>query len=171
MRDWVQAFDMRELGEHRELVPRERERELPQAVGLRMRWHVSDLAVPRHLLAFLVAYDALAFYAYLKTLAAAHGAGRGQSSFWLLTNAAHVFFKAVKRRCYPLAHAAAGRAPMRAIDVNFADDADAWDVLDDLQGRGLPLAGGHSSGTSGARHTERRPTWLPQGMDLVLEEL
>lgn len=74
----------------------------------------------------------------------------------MLTDAANIIFQTAKRRCYTLSRTNADR-PSKAIDP--VDDEDAWDALDDMDGRGKrPLA--------------RPPKkWVPDGMDPVLEEL
>ena len=43
--------------------------------------------------------------------------------------------------------------------IDLEDDEDAWDVLDELEGRGV------------RRPAKTPKRWLPEGMDPVLEEL
>ena len=74
----------------------------------------------------------------------------------MLTDAANVIFQTAKRRCYTLSKTNADR-PSAMIDLE--DDEDAWDVLDELEGRGV------------RRPAKPPKRWLPEGMDPVLEEL
>lgn len=74
----------------------------------------------------------------------------------MLTDAANIIFQTAKRRCYTLSRTNADLPPA-VIDV--VDDEDAWDALDDIQGRGK-------------RSAAKSPKpWIPEGMDPVLEEL
>jgi len=50
------------------------------------------------------------------------------------------------------------------------DDEDAWAVLDELEGRAEPSLNGRNGGAV-EPVSVRRPRWLPEGMDPVLEEL
>jgi len=74
----------------------------------------------------------------------------------MLTDAANIIFQTAKRRCYTLSRINADH-PSAVIDL--VDDEDAWDALDDIEGRGK-------------RPLVKPPTsWIPDGMDPVLEEL
>ncbi|KAF9804280.1 hypothetical protein IEO21_09434 [Rhodonia placenta] len=141
-------------------------------VGPRTKQLVSDLATLRRLLNYLLTYDALSFHAYLETLVASNttaesGAARQHQSPWMLTDAAHVIFAYAKRRCYTMS-AAAKKVPAPPPVDNPFDDEDAWAVLDDLEGR-TSNTRNNQAGT--VANEPRRPKWLPDGMDPVLEEL
>lgn len=75
----------------------------------------------------------------------------------MLTDAANTIFQTAKRRCYTLSRTSADH-PSAVVDI--VDDEDAWDALDDIQGRGK-------------RPSAKKPPkpWIPHGMDPVLEEL
>lgn len=75
----------------------------------------------------------------------------------MLTDAANIIFTFAKRRCYTMS------APTEK-KVSDADDDQDWDVLNELEGRAKNL-------TSEASTSNRRPRWLPDGMEPVLEEL
>ena len=115
----------------------------------------------------MLAYDALAFHAYLETIIATNtrnetGQLRQNQSPWLLTDAAHIIFSYAKRRCYTMTTAAPAPAPA----ADRADDQAGWEVLDEMEGR--PRT---SSGVPQPPKRPLRPTWLPKGMEPVLEEL
>lgn len=69
----------------------------------------------------------------------------------MLTDAANVIFQTAKRRCYTLSKKLADQPSN--VD-NILDDQDAWDALDEVEGR-----------------VKRPKAWIPDGMDPVLEEL
>ncbi|KAG6333461.1 hypothetical protein ID866_5631 [Astraeus odoratus] len=128
-------------------------------VGPKTKQLVGDLATLRRLLTYLLTYDALAFHAYLETLIASNtttssGGARQNQSPWMLTDAANVIFQTAKRRCYTLSKKSADKP-----DNDAFDDQDAWDALDEVEGR-LP----QSTAKPGKQ-------WIPDGMDPVLEEL
>lgn len=125
-------------------------------VGPRTKQLVSDLATLRRLLTYLLTYDALSFHGYLETLirsntTTASGSARQNQSPWMLTDAANVIFQTAKRRCYTLSKKLADQPSN--VD-NILDDQDAWDALDEVEGR-----------------VKRPKAWIPDGMDPVLEEL
>ncbi|KAH7884060.1 hypothetical protein F5I97DRAFT_1897941 [Phlebopus sp. FC_14] len=130
-------------------------------VGPRTKQLVSDLATLRRLLAYLLTYDALAFHAYLETLVASNtttsaGIARQNQSPWMLTDAANIIFQTAKRRCYTLSKKSADQL---SNVIDLVDDDDAWDALDEMEGRQKqPMA------------RPQKP-WIPEGMDPVLEEL
>ncbi|CAL1710551.1 unnamed protein product [Somion occarium] len=131
-------------------------------VGPKTKQLVSDLATLRRLLIYLLTYDALSFHAYLETLIESNtvneaGNTRQNQSPWMLTDAANIIFTFAKRRCYTMS------APTEK-KVSDADDDQDWDVLNELEGRAKNL-------TSEASTSNRRPRWLPDGMEPVLEEL
>lgn len=72
----------------------------------------------------------------------------------MLTDTANIIFQTAKRRCYTLSRTNADR-PSAVI----VDDEDAWDALDDIQGRGKRPS------------SDPPKPWIPHGMDPVLEEL
>jgi DNA excision repair protein ERCC-4 len=117
-------------------------------------------------------YDPLAFHAYLETLVAASstsasGGERQHHSPWLMTDAAQVILRGAKRRCYTLASVPgqpAAPSPPPALD----DDEEGWAALDEAEG--LAPRPAQAKG-KGAAPKEKRPRWLPKGMDPVLEEL
>ncbi|EIW85970.1 hypothetical protein CONPUDRAFT_140757 [Coniophora puteana RWD-64-598 SS2] len=137
-------------------------------VGPKTKQLVGDLATLRRLLSYLVTYDALAFHAYLETLVLsnttnASGNARQNQSPWMLTDAANIIFKTAKRRCYVLTSKHTLASQPEVIDV---DDEDAWAALDEAEGFTPQI------GTTNGRGTEpKRPRWLPDGIDPVLEEL
>ena len=109
---------------------------------------------------YLLSYDALGFHVYLETLVASNtttagGTARQNQSPWMLSDAANTIFQTAKRRCYTLSRTNADR-PSAVIDL--VDDEDAWDALDDIEGRGK-------------RPVKPPKPWIPDGMDPVLEEL
>ncbi|EJF60626.1 hypothetical protein DICSQDRAFT_87823 [Dichomitus squalens LYAD-421 SS1] len=146
-------------------------------VGPRTKQLVSDLATLRRLLTYLLAYDALAFHAYLETLIAANtttdsGAARHHQSPWMLTDAANVIFQYAKRRCYVTS--APSKPALQSAQpsvINLVDDLeDEWAILDEMEAE----VAGRPSGSSGKgkeRQRETRKPWLPDGMEPVLEEL
>ncbi|KAL6299457.1 hypothetical protein BKA93DRAFT_819892 [Sparassis latifolia] len=141
-------------------------------VGPRTKQLVSDLAVLRRLLNYLLTYDALAFHAYLETIVASNtttesGAARQNQSPWLMTDAAHTIFQYAKRRCYTQSVVKEKPTEARApATVDVDEDEEAWAVLDEFE-----------QGSSAAKQpinvpdTPQRPSWLPEGMTPVLEEL
>ena len=71
-------------------------------------------------------------------------------------DAAHIILQVAKCRCYTLTASSAGStSPV----TDLADDDEAWAALDDVQG------------CTQDKGKERKPEWLPQGMQPVLEEL
>lgn len=110
---------------------------------------------------YLLTYDALGFHAYLETLVASNtttvaGTARQNQSPWMLTDAANTIFQTAKRRCYTLSRINADR---QSGEIDLMDDEDAWDALDEIEGRGIqPPA-------------KLQKPWIPDGMDPVLEEL
>lgn len=53
--------------------------------------------------------------------------------------------------------------------IDLVDDDDAWDALDEIEGLAVPPA--KDNGNTNASDRDKRPRWLPEGMDPVLEEL
>ncbi|TFY75345.1 hypothetical protein EWM64_g8667 [Hericium alpestre] len=136
-------------------------------VGPRTKQLVSDLATLRRLLMYLLTYDPLAFHAYLETIivsssVTASGTARQHQSPWMLTDAAHIIFHVAKQRCYTVS--AAPTAP-RVIDS--VDDEDAWEALDEMEGR-IPAK---DKGKGKETDKPARPAWLPHNIEPVLEEL
>lgn len=132
-------------------------------VGPKTKQLVNDLATLRRLLYYLLTYDSLQFHAYLETLIASNtttptGGTKQHQSPWMLTDAANIIFGVAERRCYTISSTSKRVVP-RVIDL--VDDEDAWDALDEAEGR----VGGKS------KEKEHKPTWVPDGMDPVLEEL
>ncbi|KAI0819608.1 hypothetical protein BC628DRAFT_1401839 [Trametes gibbosa] len=140
-------------------------------VGPRTKQLVGDLATLRRLLAYLLTYDALAFHAYLETLIAANttaesGAQRQHQSPWMLTDAAHTIFTYAKRRCYVMNPVP--RAAPQVVDL-VEEEENAWAALDEMEAE----AGGQARPSNKGKEKARPPRkkWLPEGMELVLEEL
>ncbi|KAG6865039.1 hypothetical protein C0991_005532 [Blastosporella zonata] len=132
-------------------------------VGPRTKQLVNDLGTLRRLLFYLLTYDSLHFHAYLETLIAsntttASGHTKQHQSPWLLTDAAHIIFQVAKRRCYTVSAASKAQLP-RVVDAT--DDDDAWAALDEIE----------ALGTTVPNSKETRPSWIPRGMEPVLEEL
>ncbi|KAI0029603.1 hypothetical protein K488DRAFT_56035 [Vararia minispora EC-137] len=138
-------------------------------VGPRTKQLVSDLAMLRRLLLYLLTYDALAFHEYLETIVlsnsvSAAGNQRQHQSPWLLTDASHIIFTRAKRRCYEMTAEPVSKEP-EVIDL--ADDDDAWSALDEVEQPNL------SSKKQVAKDSKvpRKPRWLPNNIKPVLEEL
>ncbi|KAK7689622.1 hypothetical protein QCA50_007415 [Cerrena zonata] len=132
-------------------------------VGPRTKQLVSDLATLRRLLLYLLSYDALAFHAYLETLIESNthneaGNARQNQSPWMLTDAANIIFTFAKRRCYTMG------APTTKITPEEDPEQADWDALDEIEGRVKIPKPNNDKG-------RKRPRWLPDGMDPVLEEL
>ncbi|GLB36876.1 putative ERCC4 domain containing protein [Lyophyllum shimeji] len=133
-------------------------------VGPRTKQLVNDLGTLRRLLYYLLTYDPLQFHAYLETLIAsnsttASGGVKQHQSPWLLTDAAHIIFQVAKRRCYTVSSGSKVKLPQV---IDLVDDEDAWQALDEIEN-------GHANDKG--KQKETRPTWLPEGMEPVLEEL
>ncbi|KAF8201952.1 hypothetical protein K438DRAFT_1821001 [Mycena galopus ATCC 62051] len=128
--------------------------------GPKTKQLVTDLGILRRLLLYLLIYDPLQFHAYLETLIATNtvtimGVKQNRSP-WMISDAAHIIFEVAKRRCYTISSTAklVGGLPPRNAD----DDDDDWNIMDEITGE---------VGSS----PEKRPGWLPDGLDPVLEEL
>lgn len=123
---------------------------------------------------YLLTYDALAFHAYLETVIEANsvsnktGRTKVHQSPWLYTDAANMIFAAAKARCYIKERTTKGRNGKgnegRPVDVDFAEDEDALDALDELQG-----LSGRKKVKEGNRKKEGKG-WLPDDIEPVLEE-
>jgi DNA excision repair protein ERCC-4 len=114
---------------------------------------------------YLLTYDPLQFHAYLETLIAANstsasGGAKQHHPPWLLTDAANVIFQVAKRRCYTVT-STSRQAPAPVFDL--VNDDDDWEVLDEVENAGLSKSKG--------KEKERRPIWMPEGMEPILEEL
>ncbi|KAM5544482.1 hypothetical protein V8D89_002142 [Ganoderma adspersum] len=142
-------------------------------VGPRTKQLVGDLATLRRLLSYLLTYDGLAFHAYLETLIASNttggsGAARQHQSPWMLTDAANIIFQYAKRRCYLMT---APTKPKPAV-VNLINEEDEWAILDEIEAEAEGRASGSKPSEKGkGKEREARPSWLPDGMEPVLEEL
>ncbi|KAI0077545.1 hypothetical protein K474DRAFT_1707288 [Panus rudis PR-1116 ss-1] len=133
-------------------------------VGPKTKQLVSDLATLRRLLTYLLSYDALAFHAYLETLIESNtvneaGNARQNQSPWMLTDAANIIFKYAKERCYIMRKV--NKSPPAIIDVD--EDEDALEAMYELEGL--------RPDKPPQKKEPKRPSWLPQGMEPVLEEL
>ncbi|KAF8526823.1 hypothetical protein JB92DRAFT_2870207 [Gautieria morchelliformis] len=137
-------------------------------VGARTKRLVSDLSVLRNLLTYLLAYDPLAFHAYLETIVASNSSASSSiysqenQSPWLTMDAANTIFTVAKRRCYiniPVSDTDRHRKAAEA-----EQDA-GWEVLDEIEGveqNGKRPASENSN--------EDRPWWLPEDISPILEE-
>ena len=113
---------------------------------------------------YLLTYDPLQFHAYLETIIASNttnaaGNVKQHQSPWLLTDAANIIFQLAKRRCYVMT------TSKRAAPVaDIAEDEDGWQALDEVESEGM-------SHKDKGKGKDVRPSWLPEGMEPVLEEL
>ncbi|KAF8871579.1 hypothetical protein BD779DRAFT_1453779 [Infundibulicybe gibba] len=134
-------------------------------VGPKTKQLVSDLGTLRRLLYYLISYDPLQFHAYLETLITSNtvnaaGGIKQHQSPWLLTDAANTIFQVAKRRCYLTT--STSNVPTTA---DPTDDDEAWEALNDVDGATV------SSKEKQKATDSNNPTWVPAGMDPVLEEL
>ena len=120
-------------------------------------------------------YDPLAFHTYLETIIASNtlsvaGNQRQNQSPWLLSDAAHIIFETAKRRCYVLREAPEKPTQVSTDVIEISDDEDAWEALDEAEGR---IRGAPRTTTDRKDHIKPRPrpTWLPKGIEPILEEL
>ncbi|KAJ6562354.1 hypothetical protein B0H19DRAFT_1144218 [Mycena capillaripes] len=126
-------------------------------IGPKTKQLVTDLGILRRLLLYLLTYDPLQFHAYLETLIATNTVTvmgvRQNRSPWMISDAAHIIFEVAKRRCYTISSTAklSGGLPPQTPD----DDNDEWNTMDEIAGQ----------------VGEKRPRWLPEGLEPVLEEL
>ena len=77
----------------------------------------------------------------------AAGNQRHNQSPWLMTDASHIIFHTAKQRCYVMTV-----QPQEPEVIDLVEDEDAWDALDDIQGRGQPPMKDHS--TSSGRNVD-----------------
>ena len=75
-------------------------------------------------------------------------------------DAANVVFQSAKRRCYLNTAPNANKSAREVADL--ADDEDEWAALDEAEG--ITVAGS-------SKDPPKKKSWLPKGMDPVLEEL
>ncbi|TFK38811.1 hypothetical protein BDQ12DRAFT_683398 [Crucibulum laeve] len=152
-------------------------------VGPKTKQLVGDLGTLRRLLSYLLTYDALAFNAYLESLissSTSHSGGpKIHHSPWMLTDAANVIFQEAKRRCYVMSERNGKQKQKQKQKepevIDLVDDEDAWAALDEIEG----TTGTADKGKDKMKETaievkgeeEERPSWLPDGMNPVLEEL
>ncbi|KAK7448452.1 DNA repair protein RAD16 [Stygiomarasmius scandens] len=140
---------------------------------------VRDLGVLRRLVGYLLTYDPLQFHTYCQSLIAANNeassskssdssAGKSQ---WMFTDAANIIFEQAKFRCFmTITPSNKGKTPKpsEVIDlVDIDDDEEGWNALYELEGR-APLPAPNRNQTS---KPDKRPPWLPETMQPVLEEL
>ena len=125
---------------------------------------VNDLGTLRSLLHYLLTYDALQFHAYLETLIASNtitptGEVKQHQSPWMLTDAANIIFQCAQRRCFAIS-SASKKPPV----IDLTEDDDAWAALDEAEGITRVDKGK-------GKETDLTPSWLPDGLEPVLEEL
>ncbi|KDR70041.1 hypothetical protein GALMADRAFT_76875 [Galerina marginata CBS 339.88] len=135
-------------------------------VGPKTKQLVNDLGTLRRLLYYLLTYDALQFHSYLETLIAANtttasGGVKQHQSPWMLTDAANIIFQSAQRRCYTIT-ATSKKMPV----IDLTEDDDAWAALDEIEGI---VASASNKGKE--KQTDSKPSWLPDGLEPVLEEL
>jgi hypothetical protein len=123
-------------------------------------------SITESLASYLLTYDAFQFHAYLETLVSSNtitptGATKQHQSPWMLTDAANIIFQSARHRCYTMSS-----IPNKKVVIDLADDEDAWDALDELEGITSSVANNGKG-----KETDSRPKWLPDGLDPVLEEL
>lgn len=122
---------------------------------------------------YLLTYDPLAFHSYLETIIASNsisaaGNARHNQSPWLLTDAAHIIFSSAKRRCYTLDQTPSTASPQPRVEDEL-DDEEGWNALNEME-FGRVNETDSIRGAKG-KGKEKRPRWLPKGMEPVLEEL
>lgn len=125
---------------------------------------------------YLLNYDPLAFHAYLETIIASNtvstaGNQRQHQSPWLLSDAAHIIFETARRRCYVLREAPEKPTPASIDVIDISDDEDAWEALDEAEGRIRSTPTTTDRKDSGPIKSFPRPTWLPRRIEPILEEL
>lgn len=81
----------------------------------------------------------------------------------MLTDAANIIFQSAQRRCYTISSVSKKIVP-RVIDLT--EDEDAWAALDEAEGI-VPSRLDKGKG----KMDESKPSWLPDGLEPVLEEL
>lgn len=81
----------------------------------------------------------------------------------MLTDAANVIFQTAQRRCYTITSASKKVAPPV---IDLTEDDDAWAALNEVEGIFIS-----TSDKGKQKETTSRPSWLPEGLDPVLEEL
>lgn len=128
--------------------------------------------MPSACVSYLLTYDAVAFLSFIDTLIASNtttdsGAARQNQSPWMLTDAANIIFQYAKRRCYVMT--APARKAQTSPDVNPDEDEDAWEALYEMEGN-VPSTVGGSRSSNAKETATKRPEWLPEGMEPVLEE-
>lgn len=117
---------------------------------------------------YLLTYDAFDFHEYLESLIAANtisvtGGVKQHQSPWMLTDAANVIFQSAQRRCYLVT----ATQPERQV-VDLTEDDDAWAALDEAEG--FTPVNNHLKDKD-AEQSQKKPSWVPSGLDPVLEEL
>ncbi|KAH9487436.1 DNA repair protein rad16 [Psilocybe cubensis] len=137
-------------------------------VGPKTKQLVNDLGILRRLLYYLLTYDALQFHSYLEVLIAANnatatGGTKQHQSPWMLTDAANIIFQSAQRRCFTVS-STSKKVVTPVIDLT--EDEDAWAALDEAEGHTTAPPNKGNDKTE-----ESRPTWLPKGLEPVLEEL
>ncbi|KIM47303.1 hypothetical protein M413DRAFT_440752 [Hebeloma cylindrosporum] len=147
-----------------EIVVRRQLDSIWHKVGPKTKQLVNDLGTLRRLLHYLLTYDPLQFHAYLETLIAANtitptGGTKQHQSPWMLTDAANIIFQSAQRRCFTISSASKKPAV-----IDLTEDDDAWAALDEAEGITRVDKGKR-------KETDLTPSWLPDGLEPVLEEL
>lgn len=120
---------------------------------------------------YLLTYDAIAFQSFMDTLIASNtttdsGTTRQNQSPWMLTDAANIIFQYAKRRCYVMSSKTHASAEP---DHDPYDDEDAWEALYEMEGN-VPSNVGGSRSADYKTAEMKRPSWLPKGIEPVMEE-
>ncbi|KAF9561500.1 hypothetical protein CPC08DRAFT_707327 [Agrocybe pediades] len=136
-------------------------------VGPKTKQLVNDLGTLRRLLYYLLTYDALQFHNYLETLIEANtvtvtGGVKQHQSPWMLTDAANIIFQSAQRRCYTITSTAKPKTSV----IDLTEDDEAWEAL--YEAEGIQVV---PSDKGKGKETDKRPKWLPDGLEPVLEEL
>jgi DNA excision repair protein ERCC-4 len=124
-------------------------------------------------ISYLLTYDPLKFHSYLETIIASNsisatGGVRQHHSHWLFTDAANVIFKVAKRRCFIVNSVSKTQASPPVIDL-VGGDEDEWEALNEIERQVAPSQ--KRKGLENESEVEKRPSWLPETIEPVLEEL
>jgi DNA excision repair protein ERCC-4 len=129
---------------------------------------------------YLLTYDCLQFHSFCEMLIASNDSKEkglagvpGERSLWIVSDAANIIFQTAKRRCFlqstlaPALSALGTSVGSAHAPINIDDDpdADAWDALDEAEGRTKEKP------VERMANGEERPKWLPSEIEPVLEEL
>lgn len=91
------------------------------------------------------------------------GGVKQHQSPWMLTDAANIIFQTAQRRCYVITSTSKPKSSV----IDLTEDEEAWAALDEAE---LGTTA-NASGRGKEKETTKRPKWLPDGLEPVLEEL